>query len=58
MYKYKGTDPKQYILGVPARNLSDEEFEALPKDVQDACLKSNLYVKATDKLVDPVKQKE
>lgn len=39
---YKG-DGKRFVPGVPARNLSVEESNALPEKVRSLCLSSGLY---------------
>ena len=40
MYKYKGDG---FIVGVPARDLSELEFSALSKDLQEAVKSSKFY---------------
>jgi len=40
MWKYKG---KAFIDGIPARDITDEEFEKLSKTDQDAVRSSGLY---------------
>ena len=42
MYRYTGTDGAHYI-GIPARDLSRAEFEALDKAQQEAVKSGNLY---------------
>jgi len=42
-YQYQ-SDGTQYVNGVPARDLTQSEFDALPADLQAACLESGLYV--------------
>lgn len=42
MIRYTGNG--NYFQGIPARNLSDEEFAALPEAQQQALLGSGLYV--------------
>lgn len=34
-----------YLPGVPARDLSVQEFEALPETIQQQCLDLGLYVR-------------
>lgn len=41
-YTYTGNG-SQFIAGVPARDLTEAEFNALPQEQQDACIKSGLY---------------
>ena len=40
-YIYKGGG---YFAGVPARDMSAEEWAKLPKEIQEAALKAGLYV--------------
>ena len=49
-YKYQ-SDGTAFIAGVPARDLTDAEFEALPKEQKEECIKSGLY--APEGLSDP-----
>jgi hypothetical protein len=42
-YIYKGKDG-QHVDGVPARDLTEQEFEALSDEQQKACIDSGLYV--------------
>lgn len=42
-YTYNG-DGTQFVMGVPARDLSSAEFEALPQEQQEECLLSGLYI--------------
>lgn len=41
MIKYKGNG--NYIQGVPARDLSMDEWNSLSKELQEAAMKSGLY---------------
>lgn len=46
--RYKGThadngEPTQYLDGIPARNLSDEEYDALPTEDKARVRGSDLY---------------
>jgi len=45
-YIYKGGG---YFAGVPARDMSAEEWAKLPKEIQDAALKVGLYVREKEK---------
>lgn len=40
-YRYNGSG--NYISGIPARDLTDDEFNALPESQQKAVKKSGLY---------------
>lgn len=40
--KYKGAGGA-FIPGVPARDLTQSEFESLPGETQKACIASGLY---------------
>lgn len=40
MYKYKGG---AFLVGVPARDLTEEEVQKLSKDLQEVVKKGNLY---------------
>jgi hypothetical protein len=42
-YQYQ-SDGRQYVNGVPARDLTSDEFNALSADLQAACVDSGLYV--------------
>lgn len=44
--KYVGNG--SYFAGIPARDLSDEEFAALPENHQQALLSSGLYAPETE----------
>ena len=46
-YIYKGGG---YFAGVPARDISAEEWAKLPKEIQEAALKPGLYVHEKEKL--------
>ena len=37
------TGDGDYILGVPARDLSVDEFEALPEGIREQCVDNGLY---------------
>lgn len=39
-----------YFAGVPARDMSAEEWAKLPKEIQEAALKAGLYVHEKEKL--------
>lgn len=54
MYKYTGDSA--YLSGVPARDLTDEEFDTLPKMTQEACLATGLYIATSGKST-PVAEK-
>lgn len=43
--KYTGNG--NYFAGIPARDLTDEEFAALPESVQQTLLDSGFYVPET-----------
>jgi hypothetical protein len=45
-YIYKG---EGYFAGVPARDMSAEEWAELPKEIQKAALKAGLYEKEKEK---------
>ena len=45
-YIYKGGG---FFNGVPTRDMSAEEWEKLPKEIQDAALKVGLYVREKEK---------
>ena len=45
-YIYKGGG---YFAGVPARDMSAEEWAELPKEIQKAALKDGLYVHEKEK---------
>jgi hypothetical protein len=42
-YIYQGKDG-QNVSGVPARDLTEDEFEALSDEQKNACIDSGLYV--------------
>jgi hypothetical protein len=44
MIRYTGDG--QFIEGIPARDLTDEEFQALSQDKQELVRRSGLYVVA------------
>ena len=46
-YIYKGGG---FFNGVPTRDMSAEEWEKLPKEIQEAALKAGLYVHEKEKL--------
>ena len=46
-YIYKGGG---YFAGVPARDMSAEEWAELPKEIQKAALKAGLHVHEKEKL--------
>lgn len=46
-YIYKGGG---YFAGVPARDMSAEEWAKLPKEIQKAALKADLYELDKEKL--------
>ena len=37
-------DGSRYIMGIPARDLTKEEFAALSKALQKQCIQSGLYL--------------
>ena len=45
-----------YFQGVPARDLTDEEWDALPKRRQERLLASGLYEKVRTRRVIPVEE--
>ena len=47
--KYIFTKKDQFITGVPARDLSEEEFEMLPESRKKAVLESGVYKMEADK---------
>ncbi len=53
MVKFKG-DGRQFFYGIPTRDLTDEEWQALTADDRKAALASGLYEKVEEK---PVKAK-
>ena len=46
MYKYVGTS---FLVGVPARDITKQEFETLTKEQQEAVKNSGLYELAKEK---------
>lgn len=44
-YKYQ-SDGTAFIAGVPTRDLTEAEFKALPKEQQEECMQSGLYLPA------------
>lgn len=38
-----------YFIGIPARDLTEDEWNAIPKDEQKAILKSGIYTLVEDK---------
>jgi hypothetical protein len=38
-----------YFIGIPARDLTEDEWNAIPKDEQKAILKSGIYTLEEDK---------
>jgi hypothetical protein len=55
--KYKG-DGSQYVPGVPARDLTTDEFKALSQEQQKAVLESGLYEMPVNQKPKEVAKKE
>lgn len=52
MWKFKRTREREYLSGIPARDLSDAEVEALSKDDRERFDASGLYRQVEDEPTD------
>ena len=43
MDKYKYDPEKGYLIGLPARDITADEWESYPKELTDAALKLKMY---------------
>lgn len=51
-YAYNCQDAGGYFIGLPARDMSEEEWKSLPPDLTKAALKAKMYIFVKDKNVE------
>lgn len=55
MWKFKRTREREYLTGIPARDLEDAEVEALSKDDRERMEASGLYRQAEEAPTEPAR---